>query len=62
MILIIYIILLKGVFSISAQLESFFEWVSSNYDGAYNSSKLKSHGLNEFGKKLFLFAKIIMCC
>ena len=28
------------------------EWVSSNYDETYNSSKLKSYGLNEFGKEV----------
>ena len=28
------------------------DWVSSNYDEKYNSSNLKSHGLNEFGKEV----------
>ena len=28
------------------------DWVSSNYDETYNSSNLKSHGLNEFGKEV----------
>ena len=28
------------------------DWVSSNYDETYNLSKLKSHGLNEFGKEV----------
>ena len=28
------------------------DWVSSNYDETYNSSNLKSYGLNEFGKEV----------
>ena len=42
----------RGLFYFGPTWNHSLEWVSSNYDETYNSSKLKSHGLNEFGKEV----------
>ena len=42
----------RGLFYFGPTWNHSLDWVSSNYDETYNSSKLKSHGLNEFGKEV----------
>ncbi len=42
----------KGLLYFGPTWNHSLDWVSSNYDETYNSSKLKSHGLNEFGKEV----------
>ena len=42
----------KGLLYFGPTWNHSLDWVSSNYDETYNSSNLKSHGLNEFGKEV----------
>ena len=42
----------KGLLYFGPTWNHSLDWVSSNYDEIYNSSNLKSHGLNEFGKEV----------
>ena len=42
----------RGLFYFGPTWNHSLDWVSSNYDETYNLSKLKSHGLNEFGKEV----------
>ncbi|MDC3113189.1 membrane dipeptidase, partial [Pelagibacteraceae bacterium] len=42
----------KGLLYFGPTWNHSLDWVSSNYDETYNSSNLKSYGLNQFGKEV----------
>ncbi len=42
----------RGLFYLGPTWNHSLDWVSSNYDEKYNKSKLKTIGLNDFGKKV----------